>query len=175
MSTRMTVYFYSSNFDLYLYSSQSKKEDDWGFLDKKEYKEIRSKKNKKGQKMVNYQDGRIYRIICNITGKQYIGSTTTSLSQRLAKHRHSYAFWKRGEGQESRHFTSSYEILENGDFDIILIEDYPCDNKEQLCYRERYWIEQMDCVNRIKRPMTNDEERRTQSRLSVKNWNEIPF
>ena len=35
------------------------------------------------------------------------------------------------------------------DHDIILIEDYPCDTKHALHSRERHWIEQLNCVNRI--------------------------
>ena len=119
--------------------------------------------------MVNYQDSKIYRIVCNITNKTYIGSTTTSLCQRLAKHRHSFAFWKRG---DKNSFTSSFEILENEDFDIVLIEEYPCETKEQLHFRERYFIENSECVNRVTRPITTEEERKNQLKLSIKNWSE---
>ena len=37
--------------------------------------------------MVNYANGKIYRIVCNTTGKQYIGSTTRPLSERLNGHK----------------------------------------------------------------------------------------
>ena len=37
--------------------------------------------------MNNYNDGKIYEIVCNITGERYIGSTIQTLSQRLAAHR----------------------------------------------------------------------------------------
>ena len=37
--------------------------------------------------MVNYQLSKIYKIVCNITGKIYIGSTTKKyLAERLAQH-----------------------------------------------------------------------------------------
>ena len=37
--------------------------------------------------MVNYQNAKIYRIVCNVTGKQYIGSTVSNLSTRLSQHK----------------------------------------------------------------------------------------
>ena len=42
---------------------------------------------------------------------------------------------------------------------IILIEDYPCDRKEQLLMRERHYIETMECVNKY-RPIISREELR---------------
>ena len=40
--------------------------------------------------MVNYQNGKIYRIVCNTTDEVYIGSTVITLSKRLAKHNSDY-------------------------------------------------------------------------------------
>jgi len=94
--------------------------------------------------MVNYQNGKIYRIVCNITGKQYIGSTVSSLNTRLCQHK------------KTRN-CSSTQILDNNDYSIVLIEDYPCERKEQLLARERYYIETMDCVNK-KYPLRNQHE-----------------
>ena len=90
--------------------------------------------------MVNYAQSKIYRIICYSTGKQYIGSSTTSLSTRLSVHKQQLRNGKS---------CSSYEVLENGNFDILLLEDYPCETREQLSTRERFWIDQSEmCVNK---------------------------
>lgn len=41
--------------------------------------------------MVNYQLGKIYKIVDNVTGKIYIGSTCEpTLARRLVKHRSDY-------------------------------------------------------------------------------------
>ena len=62
--------------------------------------------------MVNYQDGNIYKIVCNITGKGYIGSTTMKyLSSRLGDHVKAYK-------KQKTSFTS-FEILKNGSFGKI--------------------------------------------------------
>ena len=89
--------------------------------------------------MVNYQNGKVYRIICNKSGKQYIGSTTIALSARLSQHARLF---------RNARTCLSREIIEGRDYEIRLIEDFPCDRKEQLLARERHFIETIDCVNK---------------------------
>ena len=43
---------------------------------------------------------------------------------------------------------TSFKIIENENYDILLLEDYPCENKMQLHAREGFWIKQKDCVNK---------------------------
>jgi hypothetical protein len=90
--------------------------------------------------MVNYYNSKIYRIVCNETGKQYIGATTIALSTRLCQHKKLFKDNRSG---------SSKEVLKSGNYNIVLIEDYPCERREQLLQRERYYIETTDCVNKI--------------------------
>lgn len=54
---------------------------------------------------------------------------------------------------------SSYKVLENNNFEIILIEAYPCKSKDELHKRERYWIENTECVN-LNIPGRSDKEYR---------------
>jgi predicted GIY-YIG superfamily endonuclease len=98
--------------------------------------------------MPNYQNGKIYRIVCNQTGLQYIGSTTIPLASRLSQHKKLFKDGKSG---------TSKLVLENNDYNIVLIEDYPCDRKEELLKRERYFIETVHCVN-IKVPLQSQKE-----------------
>tara|TARA_R110000772_G_scaffold268400_1_gene395280 strand:+ start:120 stop:725 length:606 start_codon:yes stop_codon:yes gene_type:complete len=95
---------------------------------------------------MDYKNGKIYKIVCNVTGKQYIGSTTQTLVQRLTKHRGYYR--ERLKDMLNRRLASSWKIIENGDYRIILIQDYPCERKEQLLMRERFFIENLECVNK---------------------------
>ena len=60
------------------------------------------------KKLEFYKNGKIYRIVCNITGEQYIGSTCKTLKQRLQQHKSSYKCYKDGKG----HYVTSYKILE---------------------------------------------------------------
>lgn len=97
--------------------------------------------------MKNYQLGKIYKVVCNVTGLVYIGSTCEpTLARRLAGHVGNYRSFLKGK----TNYTSSFKIIENSCYDIILVEKYPCNSKDELYARERYWTSQIDCVNQLK-------------------------
>ena len=73
---------------------------------------------------------KIYRIVDNTNGNIYIGKTKNTLKQRLASHKH-------------RKTCMSREILKNGDYRMELIEETDDDT------RERYWILNTDCINKV--------------------------
>ena len=97
--------------------------------------------------MVDYKNGKIYKIVCNTTGLVYIGSTCeTTLAHRLAKHKSSYNSYINGK----QDFITAYKILEYGSYEIVLLELYPCNTKDELHARERFHIENInDCVNKV--------------------------
>ena len=102
---------------------------------------------------MDYSNGKIYRLVCNTTNLQYIGSTCTPLHKRLWNHKKSYKQFLKG----NKNYYTACDILEHDNYDIILIEDYPCERKEQLHSRERYWIENIECVNKVL-PTRTDKE-----------------
>jgi len=93
-----------------------------------------------------YQRGKIYKIVSNVSNLVYYGSTIEhTLAMRLSKHRSNYKRYQEGKCS----YTTSYKILEEGKYDIILVENFPCNNKDELTARERYYIENNDCVNKV--------------------------
>jgi predicted GIY-YIG superfamily endonuclease len=92
--------------------------------------------------MPDYRNGKIYKITDGVG--VYIGSTTVPLSQRFAQHKNSKRQYEKGNRKRK---CSSYEVL-NDDSTISLLEDFPCERKEQLLSRERYFIETMNCINK---------------------------
>lgn len=117
--------------------------------------------------MPDYQKGKIYRLVCNITGKQYVGSTTVKLCDRKAGHNTQYKLFLKGKAR----CMTSFDIVKNGDFSIVLIEEFPSQTIEQLMARERYWIEQTDCLNKQKPtgiPYTDKKEYYSQYRQQNK-------
>ena len=97
--------------------------------------------------------GKIYKIICNVTGMVYYGSTIKSLKQRLTKHKSDYKQYLNG----NYRYTTSFKIIENGDYNIYLVEDYRCLNKKQLESIERVYIENYKCINKCVVGRTNKE------------------
>ena len=49
------------------------------------------------------------------------------------------------------------KIIETGDYDIVLVEEYPCSTKDELFKRERYYIENNTCINKHAPSMTRSK------------------
>lgn len=87
--------------------------------------------------MVKYKNGRIYKLVNNIDDKIYVGSTTQSLCRRKVEHK----------SRSKNKIKSNYKVYKHlnkigwENVDIVLIEKYPCNDKEVMHKRERYWIE----------------------------------
>jgi hypothetical protein len=95
--------------------------------------------------MPDYQLGKIYQIVCLTTNERYIGSTTQkTLAERLSGHNRNFKQWKNGKFN----FVSSYPILERGNYQIELIETFPCNSKDELNAREGFHIRNIECVNK---------------------------
>ena len=63
--------------------------------------------------MVNYANGKIYKIECLTTGLIYVGSTTKErLSQRMVEHRKKYKRHLKGKYP----YTTSFKVLENDNY-----------------------------------------------------------
>lgn len=97
--------------------------------------------------MPDYQKGKIYKIVDLDTDECYIGSTCEpTLAKRLAKHVVDYKCWLNG----TKNYITSFKIIENNNYDILLLENFPCDSKDQLHARESYYCQTMVCVNKLK-------------------------
>ena len=100
---------------------------------------------KKIQEDNKYSRGKIYKIVCDTTGLVYIGSTIEKLSSRISKHRYDYKRFL----NNTYHFVSSFKVLENNNYKIILIENVACNSKEELHREERKYIDTIECVNKV--------------------------
>ena len=97
--------------------------------------------------------GIIYKIECCITGEVYYGSTTKTLNQRMIQHKSKWKAWTAG---KTRYITS-FNIIERGHYSYSLIENVECDDKHQLHTRERFYIENNECINKMI-PNRSDKE-----------------
>ena len=90
--------------------------------------------------MVNYQYGKIYKIIDQNNKIVYIGST----AQKLLCNRYK---------------THKYKAPNHK---IILIENYSCNSKQELCMREQQIIEEHSDLLNKQRAYCSEEERKEQ-------------
>jgi len=88
--------------------------------------------------------GKIYKIIDNTNGNVYIGSTTQRLNTRLSHHKSEYNRYLNSKGRNC----TSFEIIKNNDYKIELVKYVIYKDRIELHQRERYYIENNDCINK---------------------------
>ena len=119
----------------------------------------------------DFSKAKIYKIVSSQTDKCYIGSTIKEyLSNRLSAHKYDYKIWKEG---KKNHITS-FDILQYDDAEIILIENYPCKDINELRARERFWIDSSDCVNKYK-PGRTDKEYRSENKDQIRKYKQTYY
>ena len=89
-------------------------------------------------------NAKIYKIVDNTNDNIYIGSTCNSLKTRLAVHKSGYNHFLKGIINNVR----SFDILKNNDYKIELLEDCDIKTKQELLARERFYIENNECLNK---------------------------
>ena len=94
-----------------------------------------------------YQNGKIYKITDVGYNNCYIGSTTESLSQRMARHRKAYQSYT--EGRSNLTVFQIFHEYGRENCKIEWIENYPCNCKKELEAREGYHIRNTNCVNKV--------------------------
>ena len=85
--------------------------------------------------MCDYLNGIIYKLVCEITGETYIGSTKRSLEDRLKDHLN--------KGNKS----CCKQIINRNKYYIEQLESYPCNNRQELVQREGEYQRVFECIN----------------------------
>jgi hypothetical protein len=103
-----------------------------------------------GKSKINYQHGKIYKVLC-LSGEEsdtYYGSTAEpTLARRMVNHRSQYKAWKNGTGTK----ITAFDIFDKYGLEnckILLVENYPCNSKDELSAREGEVTKQFLHVNK---------------------------
>ena len=88
--------------------------------------------------------GRVYRIVCKTTNKQYVGSTIYPLKFRLQ--RHEKAFTGHSRDANKVKYCASFDILKENNYEIELLDLNLYDTRNELLEHERYYIESLENV-----------------------------
>ena len=101
-----------------------------------------------------YKNGKIYCIRNTINDLIYIGSTYQKLSQRMTNHRNN----SRASKNQNMKLYKAMKELGKENFYIQLLENYPCENVEQLRKREtELMLEYKADLNKNRNGRTNYE------------------
>jgi len=104
--------------------------------------------------MVNYSDGKIYKLVNNVDDKIYVGSTCGTL--RLRKSTHKWDAQRKR--QKDRKVYKHLNQVGWGNVEIILIEKCECKSRDELHRRERHWIDELKPELNKARPCVTAEE-----------------
>jgi hypothetical protein len=104
--------------------------------------------------MPDYQKAKIYKLFSPSKNLVYYGSTTESLSTRLAKHAYCFRHPEKYNGKRDASI-----IMECNDYKIELVKDFPCNNIHQLAREEGIYIKNNQCINKSIAGRTHNEWR----------------
>ena len=93
----------------------------------------------------DYKNGKVYKILNNITDDVYVGSTCQPLSKRMAWHRN-------GATNEKKQHYKLYQLMNelgSEHFYIELIHLFPCSCKDELHSEEGQWIRKIGTLNKF--------------------------
>ena len=94
--------------------------------------------------MPDYSLGKIYKIECLTSKLIYYGSTCEpTLARRLSAHRNLFNLYKK----TGNKFMTSFLVLLNDNYEITLVESFPCKSRDELMARERYHTKINQSVN----------------------------
>ena len=103
--------------------------------------------------LVDYKNGKIYKIINRETDDVYYGSTIQTIKNRFTDHKKNYKVYL----NDKYDYVTSFEIVKYSSCKIVLVENFPCKSRYELEVRERYYIEKYKCVNKIVPTRTRKE------------------
>jgi len=121
--------------------------------------------------MPDYKDGKIYKLVSDKTHLIYIGSTAQPLSKRFYQHK------------SKRNNCSSMHLfnIPESNVEIVLIESFPCKNREELTAREYHYIRKnkriavncAKCINNFVSDFDEEYKIRKTFRKVIKQINNI--
>ena len=94
--------------------------------------------------MPDFSKAKIYKLVSNKSSDVYIGSCLVELSKRLYGHK-----------APSNKCISKLLFINDAIITIVLIENYPCENNNQMKARELHYITTLQCIN-INKPFITD-------------------
>lgn len=119
---------------------------------------------------MDYENGQVYKLQCNC-GHYYYGSTCLSLDKRLSSHKNQSDYHK--DRKVYKHiFDCGWDAVE-----IVLVEKYPCETKDELIAKEDEYIRKHrdddKCLN-TRIGIRTDEEDREAHRASAERYYQKP-
>ena len=122
--------------------------------------------------IMDYSKTNIYKIVCNdLTVKDCYVGHTTDMIKRKCRHKLNC----NNEKNKAHNFKIYKIIRENGgwdNWDMVLVEKFPCKDKFEACKRERELYEELDAKLNMVRPYRTHEEHKEYDKQYIKQYRE---
>ncbi len=120
------------------------------------------------RKPIDYSKTIIYKIVCRDLGitNCYVGQTTD-----FANRKHGHKCFCKTSSFYVYQFIREHGGWEN--WDMIMVEQYPCTNLVEAGARERYWIEQLNADLNQFQPPSGLSKSEYQKQYQIKNTEQI--
>lgn len=105
---------------------------------------------------VGYRKGYVYKIVCNETGEQYIGSTF-NFENRISKHK------------APKNTCVSKQIIDRGNYHFEIIFECFVPNRTELRKIEQSFIDSNECINKVP-AYVSEEQQREKNIIRCKNY-----
>lgn len=87
----------------------------------------------------------MYKLVSNETYDHYMGATCQNvLRTRLCGYKVDYVYGLDGKKKQ----VPSYDLLKYDDCQITLLENHACNDNNNFLARDRYWVENTQCVDK---------------------------
>ena len=88
-----------------------------------------------------YHNGTIYYLFDRRNNRIYVGSTCKAFKKRMYDHDYDFRAWKGECGNKlPRSYRTSFDILIQDEYEKGILENFKCESKRELEYRETEWI-----------------------------------
>ena len=108
-----------------------------------------------------YKNAKIYRLVNNVDGLEYIGSTTSTLVKRKCEHKSC------AKNKADRRVYKHLNKVGWDNVEIVLVKNYACNNKEELNAEERRVIDEMKPELNKVLPTRTDLEWREANKVKI--------
>lgn len=116
---------------------------------------------------MDYKNSKIYKLVCkdlNITNF-YVGSTAQPLCKRMVYHRQKVS---ENPNRKVYKFINEHGGFQN--WSIVLIENFPCNNKEEQLKREQYWKDLLKPTLNSIDAYVSEGRYKDKTRANAKKW-----
>ena len=122
--------------------------------------------------IMDYSKTNIYKIVCNdLTIKDCYVGHTTDMTKRKWSHKSTC-----NNEKSKYHNIKIYQIIrENGGWDnwnMLLVEKFPCKDKFEACKREREIFEELDAKMNTNRPYRTQEDHKADRKEYINQYHE---